>query len=202
MFATARYATALAFTGAILVGGTTPAFAADRGNDNINLGGTLPPVDFTLAVNAPFVAGVPAAITPAMLAGIATAPAEPAAAPLAEAAQKLPIEMTQPRGDARPGPASLRRSLYVSFAALQVMDGLSTRKALSGGAVEANPMMSGIAKNSAALFAVKAGTAAATAFFAERLAQRHPRRATILMAVLNTAYAGVVAHNYRVARNR
>ena len=48
--------------------------------------------------------------------------------------------------------------------------------------------------------AVKAGTAVATTFFVEKLAKNHPRNATIIMAVLNTAYAGVVAHNYRVAR--
>ena len=36
--------------------------------------------------------------------------------------------------------------------------------------------------------------------FAERLARKHPRAATIMMAVLNTTYAAIVAHNYRVAR--
>jgi hypothetical protein len=61
--------------------------------------------------------------------------------------------------------------------------------------------MSGIAGNTVALFAVKAGTAVATAFW-QRLAKKHPRRATILMTVLNTAYVAIVAHNYRVARAR
>jgi hypothetical protein len=59
--------------------------------------------------------------------------------------------------------------------------------------------MSGLAGNSAALFAMKAGTAAATTFFAERLSKNHPRAATIMMAVLNTAYVAIVTHNYRVA---
>jgi hypothetical protein len=62
--------------------------------------------------------------------------------------------------------------------------------------------MAGLAGNTAALFAVKAGTAAVTTFFAERLAKNHPRRATVLMAVLNSAYVAIVAHNYRVARAR
>ena len=67
------------------------------------------------------------------------------------------------------------------------------------GEFEANPAMAGLARNSAALFAVKAGTAAATTYFAERLSRNHPRAATIMMAVLNTAYVAIVAHNYRVA---
>ena len=195
MFSTARRAAAFALAAALL-GSTSSAFAADR------VTGTLPQVDFTLTSLVPFVPGVPATIPPAMLADITAPlePAEPADAPLAEAVQRPPIELARPRGEGPSGATTLRRGLIVSFAALQVMDAMSTRKALDGGATEANPMMSGIAKNSAALYAVKAGTAAATAFFAERLARKHPRRATILMAVLNTAYVAVVAHNYRVAR--
>ena len=197
MFSIARRVAAFALAAAVLPGSTSSAFAADRA------AGTLPRVDFTLTSLVPFVPGVPATIPPAMLADITAVPLEPAApadAPLAEAAQRLPIELARPRGDGPSGATTLRRGLIVSFAALQVMDAMSTRKALAGGATEANPMMAGLAKNSTALYAVKAGTAAATAFFAERLARKHPRRATILMAVLNTAYVAVVAHNYRVAR--
>ncbi|MBA2301503.1 MAG: hypothetical protein H0W08_02580 [Acidobacteria bacterium] len=192
MFATAHQVRALAFAGAVLLGGTTTAVAADRGNDR-----PLPAVDFTLASSVPFVPGVATAMLPALL---TNASAEPKAAPVADAAQGRALDLAIPRGQGGFGSSSLRRTMYVSFAALQVMDAVSTRKALSGGAIEANPMMAGLARNSAALFAVKAGTAAATAYFAERLAKNHPRRAMILMAVLNTAYAGVVAHNYRVAR--
>ena len=97
------------------------------------------------------------------------------------------------------GPA-LRRGLIVSFGALQALDAHSTLKALKNGGREANPAMSAIASNGAALFAVKAGTVAATAYFAERLSKKHPKRAVVLMAVLNSAYVAVVAHNYRVAR--
>ena len=81
------------------------------------------------------------------------------------------------------------------------MDGVSTQAALNNGAREANPAMGAVANNGAALFAVKAGTAAATMFFAEKLAKKHPKRAAILMAVLNAGYAAVVMHNYKVARN-
>ena len=50
-----------------------------------------------------------------------------------------------------------------------------------------------------ALYAVKAGTSAATAYLAERISKKHPKRAVVLMAVLNSAYVAIVAHNYRVA---
>ena len=180
MSAIAPHARALAFTGALLVAGASPAFASDLFRAN-----QLPHVDFTLAGNLPFVPGVISAI--------------PDLQTIADAAQSRPVDLIAPRGDGSFS-TSIRRSMYVSFAALQIMDGISTRKALSSGAREANPMMSGIAGNSAALFAVKAGTAAATTFFAERLARKHPRAATIMMAVLNTTYAAIVAHNYRVAR--
>ena len=177
-----------ALAGAFVVAGTTPLSAAER---DVR---ALPKIDFTLA-SAPYVPSVVNVLPPSLL---TDAVVEPPPAPIPETTQTRPVDFAL----TRPGSGfdtSLRRSLYVSFAALQIMDAVSTRKALSGGAREANPMMSGIARNSAALFAVKAGTAAATTWFAEKLAKNHPRRATIMMAVLNTAYAAIVAHNHRVA---
>ena len=94
----------------------------------------------------------------------------------------------------------LRRSLIVSFGALQMLDAHSTMKALGAGGRESNPAMGAIASNRTALLAVKAGTAAATAYLAERISKRHPKRAVVLMTVLNSAYVAIVAHNYRVAR--
>lgn len=190
MSATAPLARSLALTGALVIAGASPLLASD-GTDR-----SLPKVDFMRASSAPYVPSVVNVLPPALLTGAAT---DPSSAPIAEAEQTRPVDLVVPRmngGAATP----LRRGLYVSFAALQIMDAVSTRKALSGGAREANPVMGGIARNSAALFAVKAGTAAATTWFAEKLAKNHPRRATIMMAVLNTAYAAIVAHNYRVAR--
>jgi hypothetical protein len=174
----------------VFVAGTSPVLATDRPADR-----AIPRVDFTLAANVPFVPSVSSVIPPALL----TDAAEPRIAPLADAPQN-PIDVRMPGMDGPSISTSLRRSMYVSFAALQIMDGISTRKALSSGGTEANPAMSGLVGNSAALFAVKAGTAAATTYFAERLSKNHPRAATIMMAVLNTAYVAVVAHNYRVAR--
>ena len=191
MFATAPLARVVALAGSVLVGGTSPVLAVKTVDDR-----TISQVDFTLADTAPFVPSVASVMPPALLTDRA---AEPKSTTIGAAAQN-PIDARLPVVDATSASTSLRRSMYVSFAALQIMDGISTRKALSNGGTEANPAMSGLAGNSAALFAVKAGTTAATTYFAERLSKNHPRSATIMMAVLNVTYAAVVAHNYRVAR--
>ena len=191
MFATAPLARAVAVAGAVLVAGASPVAAADRSTDR-----SFPQVDFTLASSVPFVPSVAHVIPPALLTNPVIDSKE---SPVGAAAQN-PIDLARPGTDSGALSTSVRRSMYVSFAALQIMDAISTRKALSSGGTEANPAMSALTRNSAALFAVKAGTAAATTYFAERLSKNHPRAATVMMAVLNTAYAAVVAHNYRVAR--
>src|SRR5690349_8127822 len=58
--------------------------------------------------------------------------------------------------------------LYVSFASLQALDAHSTTRALDRGAVEANPLMKGLAGNTAGLFAVKAAATAGVVYSAER----------------------------------
>jgi hypothetical protein len=190
MFATAPLARVVALTGAVLAAGASPVLATEKTADRANT-----QIDFTLTDTLPFVPSVAAVVPPALLTDAAV---EPKPISIAGSVQN-PIDARMRGVDGPSVSTSLRRSMYVSFAALQIMDGISTRKALGNGASEANPAMSGLVRNGAALFAVKAGTAAATTFFAERLSKNHPRAATIMMAVLNTAYAAIVAHNYRVA---
>jgi hypothetical protein len=178
MFPTPRPVAALALVAALVVGGNAPLFATEKAEaapvqDAILTAPSLLPVAVT-------------ALSPSIF---------------DEAVQRPPVDFAGPRQDSGSSLTGLRRSLYVSFAALQIMDGVSTRNALNNGAREANPAMGAIAKNSTAMFAVKAGTAVATTFFAEKLAKKHPKRAAIMMAVLNVGYAAVVMHNYRVARN-
>ena len=88
--------------------------------------------------------------------------------------------------------------LYVSFAALQMLDGHSTTRALGSGAAEGNALMSGIAGNPTALFAVKAATAAGTIYIAEQLWKRNRMASIVTMIALNSAFAMVVKHNYAV----
>ena len=90
--------------------------------------------------------------------------------------------------------------LYASFVALQLLDAHSTLRGIDAGATEANPVMGGIAHKPVALVAVKAGLTASTIYLVEKLRVRSRRASIALMAVLNSAYVTIVAHNYRVPR--
>ena len=98
-------------------------------------------------------------------------------------------------------PATAVSVLSVSLAALQAYDVFSTTTALRRGCVEANPVMKGIAGNSIALGAVKAGTTTAAIYVAHRLWRRNRRgQAIALMAVTNGLMAGVALRNASVLR--
>ena len=59
--------------------------------------------------------------------------------------------------------------------------------------------MQGVAKNNGAMLAVKAGVAASTIYFAEKMWKRNRVGAVAMMVALNTIDALVVVHNYGVA---
>lgn len=102
-----------------------------------------------------------------------------------------------------PAPASTTRVLvpmYVSFATLQGLDIHSTLRALDHGATEANPTLGGVAQQPVALIGVKAMSAASTIWLAHKVSKRSRTGALVLMAAVNSAYAMVVAHNYRAVR--
>lgn len=90
--------------------------------------------------------------------------------------------------------------LYAAFGALQMADAYSTRRALSAGAVEANPFMKDAASSSASIYAVKAATAVTSIYLAEKAWKKNRKGAVILMAVVNGVTAAVVARNLRNAR--
>jgi hypothetical protein len=90
--------------------------------------------------------------------------------------------------------------LYAAFGALQMADAYSTRRAMSAGAVEANPFMKDAARSSASMYAVKAATAVTSIYLAERAWKKNRKGAVILMAVVNGVTAAVVARNLRNAR--
>jgi hypothetical protein len=125
----------------------------------------------------------------------------PAAPPLAAAEAPSPFAATRA---AEADFSTVRRpallpALYAATVALQALDAHSTLKGLRSGAVEANPLMTGVAGNPTALLAVKASAAAGTIYFAEKLWKRNRVAAIVLMAAVNGVTAAVVAHNYRVA---
>lgn len=107
---------------------------------------------------------------------------------------RLPAEMR------RSGPDAMMTSLYVSTAAMQALDVHSTLKAFSTGAVEANPLMTGVTKNPAAFIALKAGVAASTIMAARQMAKHNKVAAVVTLVAVNSVYAMVINHNYKVAR--
>jgi Domain of unknown function (DUF5658) len=101
----------------------------------------------------------------------------------------------------RPGGSSVMTSLYATTAVMQMLDVHSTLTAFRAGAVEANPMMQGVTKNSALFLTMKAGVAASTILAARQMAKRNKVAAIATLVAINSAYAMVVSHNYRVARS-
>jgi uncharacterized protein DUF5658 len=98
----------------------------------------------------------------------------------------------------QPRPAAMF-PLYVSYAAMQVLDVQSTLRGLSSGAREMNPLLCLGGSSPFVMIAAKAASFAATVYLAERLAKTNRVAAVILMASLNSAYAVIIAHNHSVA---
>jgi hypothetical protein len=90
--------------------------------------------------------------------------------------------------------------LYISFAVLQGLDGRLTLRAIENGAVEANPLMKGVADNAAGMAAVKAAAGAGVIFVSERMWKHNKVAAVLFMTATNSAMAWVVQHNHGVAR--
>jgi hypothetical protein len=97
------------------------------------------------------------------------------------------------------GGKSLLNSLYASTVAMQVLDVHSTLRAFNAGAVEGNPAMAGITGNRAAFVATKAAVAAASIWAAHKLSKRNKVAAVVTLVAVNSAYAMIVSHNYRLA---
>jgi hypothetical protein len=116
--------------------------------------------------------------------------------PPATAAQLPQTESAAAPARAR---GALLCSLYASFIALQTLDVHSTLLAIDRGAVEANPIMAPFTDHPPALVAVKMGTAAGILYMTERVRKRSRFGAIVMMAAFNSAYASVVANNYRIA---
>lgn len=132
-------------------------------------------------------------LTPALL----SASAAPAVR-LADADQipMAPIVAQRPKL----GKSGLLNSLYASTVLMQGLDVHSTLKAFGAGAVEGNPLMSGVTKNRAAFIATKATIAAVTILATRKLAKKHKVAAVITLIAVNSAYAMIVRHNYNLAR--
>ena len=117
-----------------------------------------------------------------------------AAAPSAETGTSQASGMTPGGPSRRPHALPV---LYASFGALQALDAATTFRALDRGAAEANPALAGFASNRGAMVAVKAASFASTVYLTERLWRKNRVAAVVTMVCVNSAYAAIVAHNYR-----
>lgn len=93
-------------------------------------------------------------------------------------------------------PAALP-ALYGTYVALQVMDVMSTKKALAAGAREGNPLMR---TGNIGTTIAKAASGTATVYIVEKMWKKNRVGAIVLMAAVNGVSAAVVAHNHRIAR--
>ena len=90
--------------------------------------------------------------------------------------------------------------LYVSFATMQVLDTHSTWRALNGGAVEANPLVRGVAQSRIGMLSLKAAGTAGILYASEKMWKKNKAGSIALMIAANSAMGWVVQHNYRVVR--
>ncbi len=169
-----------------------PALASQMGEDTAPAPRVSPaqPVIHEFVVLQPSVS--PALIGLA-IAQMTTQPAQPQLATPQPAVQVMPAigrPTARPRGLV---------PLFASYAVLQALDVHSTLRAINGGAVEGNPVMGPIVNRPGAMVAFKAATTVGAVFAAERLARHNRFAAYGLMFALNSAYAFIVVHNYRVA---
>jgi hypothetical protein len=153
-----------------------------------------------------------ALVTVLGVAAPATAEAAAAGSGLAAAATSTAVELAtdtdwtvpavQLGGNHEVSRGALLPSLYVSLAALNVYDAVSTKQGLAHGAMESNPGMSGIVGNSTALWTAKAVTTASTILLSEHLWKTHHKVGAIaVMVISNGLMSAVAAHNASVVNS-
>ncbi|MCH7750325.1 MAG: hypothetical protein IH939_19775 [Acidobacteria bacterium] len=108
------------------------------------------------------------------------------------------IDVSDLRNPTRRRPPALL-PLYVTFAALQMLDAHSTTTALKNGAVEENPVVAALAGHTGVLYATKIAATAATVYIGEKLWRKNRFAAIMTMVAINSAYAVVVHRNYGIA---
>ena len=97
----------------------------------------------------------------------------------------------------------LQKSLFATYAMLQVLDVVSTTHAInSGNGVEANPMVGDLASHPVAFAATKGAMTASTLFLMHRVGKKHPKAAVITMIAFNIGYSYVVSRNFQIAAGR
>ena len=128
--------------------------------------------------------------------GLSALPAS--AADAADAVVNVDTKIIFTVPDVQPHRPAVLPTLYASFVSLQAYDVYSTRRGLSQGAIEANPLMQGVVGSTPGFIAMKAVTTGASIFIAERLWKTNRKAAIITMIVANGVMGAVAANNARV----
>jgi uncharacterized protein DUF5658 len=113
--------------------------------------------------------------------------------------EQRPVHVVPPAPGAESSPAL--KSLYASTIITQALDVHSTMAVVNRGGTEGNPVMAGLVNNKAAFIGVKAAVAATTILAARKISKRSKTAAILTLVAVNSAYALVISHNYRVARS-
>jgi hypothetical protein len=107
------------------------------------------------------------------------------------------VAVAPPAGWSAP---ALHVSLATGFASLQALDTITTLRSVHGGtAVEANPLMGGLAQHPAAFVGLKAGLTTVTILSMRSLSRNHPKAAVLTLIALNAGSAYVVRSNFQVS---
>jgi hypothetical protein len=93
---------------------------------------------------------------------------------------------------------SLLRASYAATFVVQAMDASSTREVVRLGGRELNPLLAPFSNNTAALYGVEAGMAAAYVLSEHSLAKHHKFAAIALATFINSAYILAAQHNRQV----
>jgi hypothetical protein len=131
--------------------------------------------------------------------------------PLLETTPLIAIEAFKPSIEpsiAPPAPIELERkfgspvlfkTMYASYAAVQLGDIITTTTALNRGQREANPFIGNGAGASARLIGVKAATTVMTILAIEKMRKRHPVVAAVTFVAINATLAAVTINNVSAA---
>ena len=123
----------------------------------------------------------------------------PAAQPAA-AAEPGSVSVVPPRSTFDVNRTKKLLPLYAATAVMQALDVHSTIQVLNHGGGEGNPMLQGIVSNRPVFIATKAAVAASTIYAASRIAKHSKIGAVVTLVAINSVYAMVASHNYKVAR--
>jgi len=91
-------------------------------------------------------------------------------------------------------------SLYGSLAALNVLDVVSSRKAIAAGGTERNPLMKDAIQSNHLSLGIKAASTLGTVMMIDRISKKSRKAAIVTAIVANGVTAAIVAHNLRQVR--